>query len=232
MFYTHPVLERPCRTDHVKGTTQAWKIVSRTSLTEWFYITHIKHEGKSEPHVRMVQIDDAYEFHRFISGHWSNVTIGEIYLVSPVWTSDGSRILTWQCNLLLEMKRFCAPDAIHSRYSYLTDHGMRFSDAPDGSWDCNAGELIYRHSDCANRSLQIPDRETELRVYRAKQVIDWACELFRGDVKAAAQWLHTPLPELDNRAPCDITSANDDKLLNDIVDRLEQSLSCAGETGV
>ncbi len=38
----------------------------------------------------------------------------------------------------------------------------------------------------------------------AKEVFSMACELHGGDMRAAADWLQTPLPAIGNLAPIDI----------------------------
>jgi len=42
MFYTHPALERSSMGAAPGSVTQAWKIVTRISMTEWFWITHLQ----------------------------------------------------------------------------------------------------------------------------------------------------------------------------------------------
>ena len=229
MFYTHPALERSSLGAAPGSATQAWRIVTRISMAEWFYITHLQvSESASCPEPRMVQIDDGNEFQRFVNTAWSNTSISEIYLMSPAKTSDGRRVLTWRCELLLEMKRFSPGDDGRARYSYLTEFGSRFSASPDGGWAANGGELVYQHPDIYRKSQLIHERQAERNVRYAKQAIIWACELFSGDLRAAAQWLHNPLPELGNRAPCDMATADDERLLESVVSRLEQSMADEG----
>ncbi len=229
MFFTHPALEQ----SSAEGAAHAWAFVTRTCLREWFYLTHIVDgEETIPPELRMVQIDDGYVFQRFINAVWSNRSIGEIYLMSPAWTSDGSRILTWRCELLLEMKRFSPRAEGRPRYAYQTEFGARSSEPRDGQWDSGEGELVYQHPDIERKSRQIPRRKANAAIHHAKQAINWACELFLGDVSAAAQWLHTPLPELDNRAPCDMASVDDNRLLEGVVNRLEESMGKKGEVHV
>jgi len=229
MFLTHPALEQSNLNASDDGATQAWNFVTRTSLTEWFYLTHIVNGEETIPlDLRMVQIDDGYVFQRFINRVWANRSIGEIYLMSPVMTADGSRFLTWRCELLLEMKRFSLSDHGRPRYAYQTEFGSRSSEPRDERWCSGEGELIYQHPDFERKSRLIRAGAADSDIHHAKQVINWACELFVGDLKAAAQWLHSPLLELGNRAPCDMASAEDHRLLEDVVNRLEQSLTSNG----
>ncbi|HDS1739667.1 TPA: DUF2384 domain-containing protein [Pseudomonas putida] len=224
MFLTHPALDQSNLKISGDGATQAWNFVTRTSLTEWFYLTHTVDGEETIPEdLRMVQIDDGYVFQRFINRVWGNRTIGEIYLMSPVMTSDGSRFLTWRCELLLEMKRFSPVDDGRPRYAYQTEFGSRSSEPRDERWCNGEGELVYQHPDCERKSRLIRGRSADSDAHYAKQVINWACELFVGDLRAAAKWLHSPLVELGNRAPCDMASAEDNRLLEEVVSRLEQS---------
>lgn len=223
MFLTHPHHENIAPMAIPPSGSQKWAMVTRTSLSEWLYFTYSV--GQDEPTIsetRMVFIDDVNEFQKFINRRWSNTSLGDVYLVSPTKDSLTGRIFAWRCDLLLEIKRFAAGHGSRSRYSYQTDFGMRFSEPPDGKWEGGEGELVYKHPELVNKDLLIRERNAEFDIHWAQQAINWACGLFRGDVRAAAQWLHTPLPELGDRAPCDMATDHDHLLLADVVSRLEK----------
>ena len=226
MFLTHPELERKSILAAFERGHRSWRMVMQPAPKPWFYISqHSVSDDVDDIDTQMILIDDVYEFQRFVSAKWGGVNLGDVYLVCPVWDDAGNPRPSWDMRLLLEVRSHDPGDGGPSRTVFFTDDMTYFSDEPDGVWERSEMTILYRCADFEAQLERMEKRDVQVAVSNAARTIQLACELFRGDIRAAAKWLHTPLPELGNRAPCEMVSDEDQALLTDVVSRLERAAS-------
>ncbi|MGJ7546935.1 antitoxin Xre/MbcA/ParS toxin-binding domain-containing protein [Pseudomonas alloputida] len=223
MFFTHPELERKSILAAVQRGHRSWRMVMQSAPKPWFYISqHSVSDEVDDIDTQMILIDDIYEFQRFVSAEWGGVRLGDIYFMCPVWNDARNPLPTWELSLLLEVCSHDPGDGDPSRIVFFTDSTTYFSDEPDGVWESSEMTTLYRCADFEAQLERMDKRDDKVAVANAARTIQLACELFRGDIQAAAEWLHTPLPELGNRAPCEMVSVEDQDLLAEVVTTLER----------
>ncbi|MCY1191575.1 hypothetical protein D9M71_267650 [compost metagenome] len=210
MFETMPVHQ--LLSDH--EDLLAWKIVMLNHPCRWFFVTARDYSADGE-HLgtRMLLITDPLIFRWLIHLKSETTKYGDVYLLMPLG-EPGSEGMGWEKSRLLAMKECDPQNGDESAYAYLTVKGG-WEDARLGDMKDVEARMVYKSPDY-DEVVGAVDVTDEYIASLAKQVFNIACELHGGDMRAAAKWLQTPISELGNLAPCDITEADLPRLMSAI----------------
>lgn len=215
MFETLPIHQLLSEEDRL----QAWKVVMLRNPGRWFFIT-INSYGADGAHLRswMKLTADPLIFRQIVHHESESMKIGSVYLIMPIG-EPGAEDMDWDFSRLIAMKEFDPQNGDDSSYAYLTHNGAWEDARLEAMKGSVEGRLVYKSPEY-DETAESKDICDDYIASLAQEVFAMACELHDGDMRAAADWLQTPMPGLNNLAPVDIKESDLPRLKGAIGERI------------